>query len=47
MTTIDLIFAALLILGLAMVGLVYWLACALDRVGRDPVWRALGREDEK
>jgi hypothetical protein len=47
MTTLDLIFVALLLLGLAMVGLVYWLVCALDRVDEDPVWRALGREDER
>jgi hypothetical protein len=47
MTFLDAVFAALFILGLALAGLVYWLVLALDRVRDDPIWRALGREDER
>jgi hypothetical protein len=47
MTFLDVVFAALFLLGLALAGLVYWLVLALDRVRDDPIWRALGREDEK
>jgi hypothetical protein len=47
MTFLDVVFAALFILGLALAGLLLWLVCALDRVDRDPIWRALGGEDER
>jgi hypothetical protein len=38
MTALDLIFAALLLLGLALAGLVYWLARRLRGVDREIGW---------